>query len=62
VEKALAAGDIIALISLDVKGAFDAASWPSILNGLKITTAPKIYLSYPKAILATDPPISRIII
>jgi hypothetical protein len=35
VEKALAAGDIIALISLDVKGAFDAVWWPSILNGLK---------------------------
>jgi len=35
VKKALAAGDIVALISLDVKGAFDAAWWPSILNGLK---------------------------
>jgi hypothetical protein len=35
VEKALAANDIVALISLDVKVAFDAAWWPSILNGLK---------------------------
>ena len=35
VEPALAAGDIVVLISLDVKGAFDAAFWPSILNGLK---------------------------
>ena len=35
VEEALVTGDIVALISLDVKGAFDAAWWPSILNGLK---------------------------
>ena len=35
VEKALAAGYIVAKISLDVKDAFDAAWWPSILNGLK---------------------------
>ena len=35
VEKALAAGDIVVLISLDVKGTFNAAFWPSILNGLK---------------------------
>jgi hypothetical protein len=35
VEKPLAAGDIVALISLDVKGAFGAAWWPSILNVLK---------------------------
>jgi hypothetical protein len=34
VQPALAAGDIV-LVSLDVKGAFDAAFWPSILNGLK---------------------------
>jgi hypothetical protein len=35
VHPALAAGDIVVLISLDVKGAFDAAFWPSILNCLK---------------------------
>jgi hypothetical protein len=35
VEPALAVGDIVVLISLDVKGAFNAAFWPSILNGLK---------------------------
>ena len=35
VEEGLAAGEITVLISLDVKGAFDAAWWPSILNGLK---------------------------
>ena len=41
VEEGLAAGEIIALISLDVKGAFDAAWWPSILNGLKAYNCPK---------------------
>jgi hypothetical protein len=35
VEEGLAAEEIIVLISLDVKGAFDAARWPSILHGLK---------------------------
>jgi len=35
VEKTLVAGDIVALIKLDVKGAFHAAWWPSILKGLK---------------------------
>jgi hypothetical protein len=35
VEEGLAAGEIIVLISFDVKGAFDAAWWPKILNGLK---------------------------
>jgi hypothetical protein len=35
VENGLAAGEVIVLVSLDVKGAFDAAWWPSILNGLK---------------------------
>jgi len=28
----LTAGDVIVLVSLDVKGAFDAAWWPAILN------------------------------
>jgi hypothetical protein len=27
--------EVIVLVGLDVKGAFDAARWPSILNGLK---------------------------
>jgi hypothetical protein len=31
-EEGLAAGEITILISLDVKGAFDAAWWPSILT------------------------------
>jgi hypothetical protein len=41
VEERLAAGEIIVPISLDVKGAFDAAWWPSILNGLKAYNCPK---------------------
>jgi len=41
VEEGLAAGEITVLISLDIKGAFDAAWWPSILNGLKAYNCPK---------------------
>ena len=41
VKEGLAAGEVIALISLDVKGAFDAAFWPSILNGLRACGCPK---------------------
>jgi hypothetical protein len=33
-DEALTKGHIVALISLDVKGAFDAAWWPSILKAL----------------------------
>jgi hypothetical protein len=41
VKKALATADIVALISLDVKGAFNVAWWPSILNGLKVSNCPQ---------------------
>ena len=41
VKEGLAAGEVIILISLDVKGAFDAAFWPSILNGLRACGCPK---------------------
>jgi len=41
IEEGLSAGEIIVLISLDAKGAFDAAWWPSILNGLKDYNCPK---------------------
>jgi hypothetical protein len=40
-EEGLVAGELIVLGSLDVKGAFDAAWWPSILNGLKVCGCPK---------------------
>jgi len=35
IEECLSAGEIIVLISLEVKGDFDAAWCPSTLNGLK---------------------------
>jgi hypothetical protein len=41
VRKGLAAGEVMVLVSLDVKGAFDAAWWPSILNGLRACGCPK---------------------
>jgi hypothetical protein len=41
VKEGLAAGGVIALINLDVKGAFDAAFWPIILNGLRACSCPK---------------------
>ena len=34
-------GQYVALISLDVKGAFDAAWWPSILTSLKTLKCPR---------------------
>ena len=41
VEEGLVAGEITVLISFDVKGAFDATWWPSILIGLKAYNCPK---------------------
>jgi len=41
VEEGLVAKELIVLVSLDVKGAFDAAWWPSILNCLKACGCPK---------------------
>jgi len=41
IEEGFSAGEIIVLISLNVKGAFDAAWWPSILNGPKAYNCPK---------------------
>jgi len=35
IEEGLSAGQIIVLISLEVRGVFDVACWPSIVNGLK---------------------------
>jgi len=40
-QKGLAAGEVIALISLDVQDAFDAAWWPAILNELRECKCPK---------------------
>jgi hypothetical protein len=61
VVEGLVAGEVIVLVSLDVKGAFDAGWWPSILNGLKACGCPKnlynlakSYFSQRSAILATN--------
>ena len=61
VEEAMAAGEITVLISLDVKGAFDAAWWPGILKGLKECNCPKnlynlskSYFSQRSAVLSTN--------
>ena len=61
VQKALKAGDIVVLISLDVKGAFDAAFCSSILNGLKdykcsknLYNLPRSYFSDRSAFISTN--------
>jgi hypothetical protein len=41
VEKGLVAGEVTVLVSQGVKGIFDAAWWPSILNGSKACGYPK---------------------
>lgn len=55
------AAEVTVLVSLDVKGAFDAAWWPAILNGLKAYDCPKnlynlatSYFSQRSAILSTN--------
>ena len=41
VKEGLAAGEVTALVSLDVKGAFDTAWWPGILKELRACGCPK---------------------
>jgi len=40
VSDGLTAGDVIVLVSLDVKGAFDAAWWSTIMNRLRAYKRP----------------------
>ena len=61
VEKGLIAGKVTVLVSLHVKGTFDAASWSSILNGLKAGGCPrnlynltKSYFSKRTTVLSTN--------
>jgi hypothetical protein len=61
VEPALVAGYIVVLINLDVKDAFNAAFWPSILNGLKdyncsknVYNLSKIYFSDRSAVISSN--------
>ena len=41
VQKGQAAGEVIALVSLDVLGAFGATRWPEILKELRVCGCPK---------------------
>jgi hypothetical protein len=61
VQDSLAEGHIIALVSLDVQGAFDTAWWPAILKEMRDCGRPKnlhkltkSYFTQPTAILATN--------
>jgi len=61
VQDSLAAGDVIALVSLDVQGAFDAAWWPVILKEMRdcvghqnLHTLTKNYFTERTVVLATN--------
>ena len=61
VEQGVASGEVIALVSLDVQGAFDAAWWPGILKELReckcpknIYELPKSYFNQRSAVMATN--------
>jgi hypothetical protein len=61
VEEVLSAGEVVVLVSLDVRVAFDAAWWTSVLNGLKAYDCPKNlynitkgYFSQRSAVLSTN--------
>jgi hypothetical protein len=41
IEPELERGRVVIMGSLDVKGAFDAAWWPAILNGLRDAKCPR---------------------
>jgi len=47
----LAAGEVIVLVSLDVRDAFDAAWWTSILNSLRgcVVSTPQNYIKFTNA-------------
>jgi len=50
VQQGREAVEVIALVSLNVQGAFKAASWPWVLNELRKYQFPKTYLSLKKVI------------
>jgi hypothetical protein len=61
VNEGLIAGEVIILVSLDVRSAFDAAWWPNILKSLQDMSCPrnlycltKSYLNQRTAILSTN--------
>jgi hypothetical protein len=45
-EESLRLKQYTVIVSLDVKGAFDAAWWPSILKQLRELNTPRIYTIY----------------
>jgi hypothetical protein len=53
VKKGLATGEVTVLVSSDVTGAFDAARWPSILNGLRACGCLKTHTTQQKVTLAS---------
>ena len=61
IEPVLESRGVVIMTSLDVKGAFDAASWQSILHGLKELNCPgnlynlsKGYFSHRIAVMTTN--------
>jgi hypothetical protein len=55
VVEGLVAGEVIVLVSLDVKGAFDSGWWPSTLNGLKACGCPKKIYNLTKSYFSQRP-------
>ena len=53
VQEGLAAGEVIALVSFDVQGAFDAAWWPGILKELRACGCPKNLYELTKSYFST---------
>jgi len=51
VQNSLAAGDVIALVSLDVQGDFGAAWWPAILKEMRDCRSPQQSLQTYKELL-----------
>jgi hypothetical protein len=56
IEEALTKGQIIALVRLDVKGAFDATWWQSILKAFKAFQCSKTYIFSLRITLGTEQP------
>lgn len=48
VQDSLAAGEVIALVSLNVQDAFDAAWWPAILKEMRLRKPQKSLQTYKK--------------
>jgi hypothetical protein len=55
VEEGLWVGEFVVLVSLHVRGVFDAVWWTSMLNGLKVCDYLKNLYNLTKVTLASDP-------